>query len=197
MPVSATIHSTKSPLASPEISTDPSNVNLIALLTRFVNTWIILSRSAKISIFSPENRTRRSMSFSLAFISKVDMTCSASRTIFNRSFRVSIFPASILETSSTLLISLASRSILSFAAKRIISCFSVISPATLSNIRFRPSLVIERGVRSSWETIEINSVFIASISFSFVTSRKMITVPILLSFGPTGDMVHCKTRHSL
>ena len=146
-----------------------------------VRTSIILSPSAYTSVSSWGTLTFNSRPFSFILDSKEEATCSIRLFIFTDPFFNSTWPDSILDISRRLLIIRANRSILFLAIERILPCFLFILPGILSRTRLMPSLVIERGVLNSCETVEINSVFIRSTSFSAVISLIVITRP---NFSP-------------
>ena len=98
-------------------------------------------------------------------------------------------PDSIRSMSRISLISRVSRSLLTSAISTICAADGVSLPSAPPAIRPREPRIAVSGVRSSWLTMETNSLFIRSTSRRWVTSLKTTTAPIACSSSISGVAV--------
>ena len=184
-PLSATATRTSSPTAAADRRTQPVEVNLTALPMRLSSTCTSRSRSAMTAGRSEAMSVARVRPLRAARGAAALTAWSATAARDTGFMSHSQRPDSILAMSSTSSTSSVSRS----PSATMMSRFSRICPAPRAtraspggragatssrNLRrmilANPSTDVS-GVRSSWETVEMNSVFIRSTSFSTVTSR--------------------------
>ena len=159
-----------SPLCAERSTVAPAGENLIALDTRFVNTWISRSASPITSAALSSLETRSVTFASRARASSPATVMSSSGVIRSRSCRTVDWPASILSMSRMSLMRRINRSVLLIAI-----CSSSRPRPGRSPVlppRMRPSAprIEVSGVRSSWLTVETKSVFSRSSSLSFTMS---------------------------
>ena len=155
----------------------PPGENLSALESRFVSTCTTRSQSAR-KRGRPGARLVRTTTPTFFANPSMPATASAQRRATSCSCRSSCSrPASILLTSRMSFTSRTRRSALRFetCTSSAVSPSSSVSPSSRSAI---DALMLVSGVRSSCETVEMNSVFILSTSRSRVTSSNTPIHPI-------------------
>ncbi len=156
---------------------DPAGENLMAFESRFVTTCTMRSPSTRTwgrPRSTSDSMTMLRLSAKAAIPSTATETNSSTECTPSSSW---MCPASIFEMSRILVMSRMRRSV--FFTEMSTSCRWVASSWRPGSDRSRWSdpLIEVSGVRSSWETVETNSVFMRSISRWRVTSLKVMVAP--------------------
>ena len=161
----------------------PSELNFKAFESRLSNTCSIRSASAmtptRCAGASSNNCTCLASARSWTLLT--DMSVMRLRSV--GTIRYSIIPASILDRSRIVEMSVMSRRLLSAMMRKVVRCSCVRGPGISSSSRCVPSWIEAIGVRNSWETCARNSPFISSSSCSFAPIQFTASTRSLSSLG--------------
>ncbi len=155
--------------------------------TRFTRVWTTRSASTKTGVVGAlaDSPISDCSAISCTWPTAVETSASAG---WNARF-IETTPASIRSMSRMSLISRVSRSLLSRAMSTIRPALGANGPRAPPESSPSAPRIEVSGVRSSWLTIETNSLFIRSTSRRWVTSRKTTTAPVTASPSMSGVAV--------